>query len=267
MSKVIIGTSGYAYKDWVGVLYSQATKPTDYLRVYAQEFGVAELNFSYYRMPDASMTKRMAAVTPTDFLFSIKAHKTLTHEISSHNLTTESKMFLKGIEPIKTCGKLGVVLLQFPFSFHYNSSNRTYLDKLYDHFKEVPLAVEFRNHGWQTESVYGGFVQRKMSYVNVDEPALPGLLSASAIVTSPVGYIRFHGRNKENWWYGDNVSRYDYLYSDAELVQWIPRIESMKAQSTTLLVVFNNHSKGQAVQNARRLKKMLGGDEPGVSES
>jgi uncharacterized protein YecE (DUF72 family) len=70
--------------------------------------------------------------------------------------------------------------------------------------------------------------------------------------------VRFHGRNKENWWSGDNVSRYDYLYNETELNEWAERIRTMVVQTAVVLVVFNNHSKGQAVQNARRLKQLMG---------
>ena len=258
MPQILIGTSGYSYKDWEGILYSPGTSQGDYLKVYAAEFRMTELNFTYYRMPEAQLSQRMAVQTSADFLFSIKAHKTLTHEISAGNMNSQTASFIKGIEPIINDGKLGVVLLQFPYSFHYNAENRTYLDRLCAQMNDLPLAVEFRNSHWQNHSVYNGLLERDISLVNVDEPSLPGLLKPADIVTSSIGYARFHGRNKQNWWKGDNVTRYDYLYSDKELIEWIPRIKSMAVQAAIVLVVFNNHSKGQAVQNARRLKQILG---------
>lgn len=165
--------------------------------------------------------------------------------------------FVRGIDPIVEASKLAVILLQFPFSFHYNRDNREYLNKLCAQFGELPLAVEFRNRYWQRPSVYEGLRERNITYVNVDEPQLSGLPLAQNIVTSGIGYVRFHGRNSDNWWTGDNVSRYDYLYSDSELGEWVPRIEAMAAQTSLVLVVFNNHSKGQAVENARKLKQKL----------
>ena len=80
---------------------------------------------------------------------------------------------------------------------------------------------------------------------------------ASEVVTAHFGYIRFHGRNKKEWWAGDNRTRYDYLYSDQELQEWLPRIRHMAKKTETLFVFFNNHWKGQAVLNARRLKELL----------
>ncbi len=252
-----IGTSGYSYNDWVGVLYPAGTSQSDYLRVYASEFDVAELNFSYYRMPEAALSARMVSVTAPGFLFSVKAHKSLTHQISSEGMASGVATFVKGIDPILEASKLAVILLQFPFSFHYNRDNREYLHKLCAQFGKLPLAVEFRNRYWQRDSVYEGLRERNITYVNVDEPLLSGLPLSQDIVTSGIGYVRFHGRNSDNWWTGDNVSRYDYLYSDSELGEWVPRIEAMAAQASLVLVVFNNHSRGQAVENARRLKQML----------
>ena len=257
MSDLIIGTSGYYYNGWTDVLYPQGTAQSDFLKIYAEEFGMTELNFSYYRMPEASMTRRMALQTGSGFLFSVKAHKTLTHQIVSETVSSEVALFIRGIEPIIDAGKLGAVLLQFPFSFHYSKDNRTFLDRLYREFKELPLAVEFRNRHWQRPSVYEGLRERGIAFVNVDEPQIPGLLKPGNLVTSSLGYVRMHGRNRENWWEGDNVTRYDYCYSDSELQEWVPRVRTMMVQAGMVLVVFNNHSKGQAVQNARRLKELI----------
>ncbi|MBN1576592.1 MAG: DUF72 domain-containing protein [Chitinispirillaceae bacterium] len=257
MNKIRFGTSGYSYKDWEGVLYPAGTPSTEYLHLYAQEFDVAELNFSYYRMPDAALSRRMVACTGKDFFFSIKGHKTLTHEGSADTVNREVATFLRGIAPIADAGKLGVVLLQFPFSFHYTDENRTYVHTLCGLFGKLPLAIELRNRHWQRTSVYEGLRERNIVLVNVDEPQLPGLPEPTNLVTADTGYVRFHGRNRENWWKGDNITRYDYCYSDTELREWVPRIQAMALQAAMIMVVFNNHSKGQAVQNVRRIREMM----------
>ena len=257
MDKIRFGTSGYSYKDWEGVLYPKGSKQSDYLTIYAQEFDLAELNFSYYRMPDAALSRRMVSCTGEGFLFAVKGHKSLTHEGTAATIDAPATTFLHGIEPIVDAGKLAVVLLQFPYSFHYTAENRTYVQTLCRQFGTLPLALEFRNRHWQRTSVYDGMRERNIALVNVDEPKLPGLPEPTSLVTADTGYVRFHGRNKENWWKGDNVTRYDYCYSDAELQEWIPRIRAMALQAAVVMVVFNNHSKGQAVQNARRLREMM----------
>jgi uncharacterized protein YecE (DUF72 family) len=257
MGIAYVGTSGYSYKDWEGILYPEKTRQADYLSIYAKEFNVAELNFSYYKMPDARASEKMVEKTGAHFLFSVKAHQSLTHEYSLTSLDTNCGIFLDGIRPIIDSHKLGTVLLQFPYSFHYTPDNRRYLDKLSCRLSDVPLSIEFRNDKWECDTVLDGLRKRNIGFVNVDEPALKGLLKKSSIVTSDIGYIRFHGRNAQNWWSGDNVSRYDYHYSDSELTEWIPSIAQIMEQTKIVLIVFNNHSKGQAVQNAKRLKELM----------
>jgi uncharacterized protein YecE (DUF72 family) len=257
MGSLLFGTSGYSYKDWEGVLYPSGTRQADYLGIYAQEFDLVELNFSYYRMPDAALSRRMAACTGDAFTFTIKGHKSLTHEGGAATVQKDAEQFIRGIDPLVSSGKCAAILMQFPFSFHYTDKNRTYVDTLSRQFGELPLAIEFRNRDWQRQSVYEGLRDRNITLVNVDEPRLPGLPEQTSLVTAENGYVRFHGRNKVNWWKGDNVSRYDYCYSNAELKEWVPRIKAMALQAATIMVVFNNHSKGQAVQNVRRLREMF----------
>jgi uncharacterized protein YecE (DUF72 family) len=173
-------------------------------------------------------------------------------------LKEQARVFIRGIEPLVKSSKLAAVLVQFPFSFHYTPQNRRTLDRLCGLFEQFPVAVEFRNSEWQRESVYDGLQSRTASFVNVDQPSLRGLLVPSSIVTADTAYVRFHGRNERNWWTGDNASRYDYRYSETELEQWVPRIESMAQTAHLVIVSFNNHWKGQAVDNGRVLKRLLG---------
>jgi uncharacterized protein YecE (DUF72 family) len=256
MGKIFIGTSGYSYKDWVGPVYPPGTTQAQYLDLYAQEFSIVELNFSYYRMPGAIMLEKMLGKTPPGFLFNIKAHKSLTHERDDKSLEN-AKVFKDNIAPLIEAGRIGAVLFQFPYSFHYTPENRKYLDKLCREFHGLPAACEFRSNEWAKESVYEALRERNISFVNVDEPPLPKLLSPSNIVTADPGYIRFHGRNKVNWWKGTNVSRYDYLYDQKELDPWVSKIEAIMEKVKILLIAFNNHYKGQAVKNARILKDTL----------
>ncbi len=251
-----MGTSGYSYQDWVGPFYPPGMQSPDYLEFYGKEFRFVELNFSYYRQPEAFMLRKMCAKTPPGFLFAVKAHKSITHEISDET-PQNIEIFKKGIMPLKEADKLGAVLLQFPYSFHYTAPNRKHLDYLSTNLKDLPLAVEFRNAEWQKEQVLSGLAARGIGYVNVDTPELPGLPGAAETVSASLAYVRFHGRNKKMWWKGDNTSRYDYLYNDAELTEWVVRIKKILEKAKVLFIAFNNHSRGQAVSNARSMKKLL----------
>jgi uncharacterized protein YecE (DUF72 family) len=198
----------------------------------------------------------MIEKTPEAFRFTIKAHQSLTHTIGE-DFQQDVQRYKRGIQPLVQAGRLTAVLFQFPHSFHYTPERRKHLQRLCDSFADLPKAVEFRSADWQRDSVYRGLRDLDTAFVNVDEPRLPKLPTPTEVVSSDLAYLRFHGRNATNWWTGDNVSRYDYLYSPEELSEWLPMIERMLAKARLLLVVFNNHSRGQAIQNARELQTML----------
>lgn len=253
---ILIGTSGFSYKDWVGPVYPAGTPAKNYLSLYEKEFNFTELNFSYYRQPDPRTLDRMVYITDDNFMFAIKAHKSITHEISP-SLDSDVKEFKEGIRPLVSAAKLAAILVQFPYSFHYTADARKHLLAMCKAFEGFPAAVEFRNDEWQRESVYKGFEDHGITLVNVDEPDLPKLPKPTALVTAPTAYVRFHGRNSSQWWTGDNASRYDYSYTDEELSEWVPQIKTMAEKASRVIVAFNNHWKGQAVTNAKRIREII----------
>jgi uncharacterized protein YecE (DUF72 family) len=256
MARVLIGTSGYSYDDWVGPVYPPGTRKGDFLSLYAREFPVVELNFSYYAQPAARTLARMAETVPDGFLFTLKAHRSMTHEIGE-TWEKDIETFRKGIAPLSESGKLACVLLQFPYSFAYTPESRARLASLTERLSGLPLAVEFRKSDWMNEKTIEGLRERGIALVSVDEPDLPRLLRPTESVTSDLAYVRFHGRNAENWWTGDNTSRYDYLYDGQELGEWVERVRTILRRARILLVFFNNHARGRAVQNAREMKELL----------
>jgi len=254
-AQVRVGTSGYSYQDWVGPVYPPGTPKQDFLSHYAREFSFTELNFSYYSLPTASTTERMIQKTPKDFLFAVKAHKSITHEPGAEQ---DVDRFREGIAPLADASRLAAVLLQFPYSFHYIREHRLYLDQVCRRMEALPLAVEFRNDEWHRDSVLEGFRERGITFVNVDAPALPRLPPATAAATADTAYIRLHGRNREQWWKGNATERYDYLYAEEELSEWIDRIMAIVGRAKVLLIAFNNHFRGQSFTNARMLRSLLG---------
>lgn len=256
MGVALVGTSGYSYKDWIGPFYPQEIGKSDFVSYYSHEFPVVELNFSYYRQPDAHMIERLVEKTPQHFTFSLKAHRSITHEVT-REYPEDIAQFKEGIRPLLEHSKLGAVLFQFPYSFHYTSETRKYLYEVCTSFEGLPRAVEFRNREWQQARVTDQLRSLGICLVSVDEPNLPNLLRPSDAVTADFAYVRFHGRNKTNWWGGDNTTRYDYLYSENELAEWLPRIQKFIEQCSVLYIFFNNHSRGKAVVNARMLSSMV----------
>jgi uncharacterized protein YecE (DUF72 family) len=256
-ANILIGTSGYSYRDWAVAFYPIGLKPSDYLEFYARHFSFVELNFSYYTQPSPAASAGMLARTPPGFRFSIKTHRSLTHDRGG-DWRASAALFRRGIEPLAVAGRLVGLVAQFPFSFHYTPDNRRHLAGLCEEFTGYPLCVEFRNAEWLNDSVAGGLSARGVSLVLTDTPDLPGLPTLArypAGAVAAAGYVRFHGRNAENWWTGDNTSRYDYLYSREELEEWLP---ALAASSRPFLpVAFNNHARGRAVVNARDLQLLI----------
>lgn len=260
MPDIHIGTSGYSYEDWRGVLYPAELSKNGFLEYYALCFPFVELNYSYYSMPSRHSLQSMVERTPAGFRFAIKAHKSLTHEVGA-DWRQAAASYRQSVEILAERQRLVCVLLQLPYSFHHTPDNRQYLSKLIDALQPLPLAVEFRNNEWSGPRVYEELERRAVASVMLDQPELPGLPAAAEMVTGGLAYFRLHGRNEANWWQGDNVSRYDYLYSVEELGQIQARLRRL-AKSATLYVAFNNHAAGKAVRNARELKKLLEGVRP-----
>ena len=255
-ARILIGTSGYSYEDWVGPVYPAGTPKREFLPLYAGEFPIVELNFSYYQQPSPRTLAGMIDAAPKGFLFTLKAHRSMTHEITD-SWEKDISAFREGIRPLVEARRLAAVLLQFPYSFAYTPESRRRLAELCARLEGLPLAVEFRKRDWQKQSVEAGLRERGVALVSVDEPDLPGLPAAADTATADLAYIRFHGRNAANWWTGDNASRYDYLYSLDELAQWTERVKAILARARLLLIFFNNHRRGQAVTNARQFGELL----------
>ena len=255
--QILIGTSGFYYDDWKINFYPRDLAKQNYLEYYAENFSILELNFSYYRLPVASQSKQMIDRTSGKLKFVIKTHRHITHEISGDSISTTLPLFLKGISPFMEEDVLGSVLLQFPQSFHYTSGNRLYLKSLIEALSPVPLSVEFRQKDWLKKSVYETLTELGTGFVCVDEPSLPSLIPPVTVNTSDTGYIRFHGRNKKSWYGTDSRTRYDYLYTEDELKEWIPKIRKLAGKTKEVFVFFNNHAGAQAVTNARMLINLL----------
>jgi uncharacterized protein YecE (DUF72 family) len=256
VSRVLVGTSGYSYDDWVGTVYPPGTARQDFLPLYSREFPIVELNFSYYHQPNPRTLQRMVDTTEPSFTFALKAHRSITHEIGE-SWEKDIAEFRAGLQPLVEAKRLAAVLLQFPYSFGYTQESRSRLSTLCEKLDGLPLAVEFRKGEWLKKQVFEGLRQRGVSLVSVDEPDLPKLLPPVTETTGSFGYVRFHGRNKDAWWTGDNASRYDYLYSASELEEWVQRIRIILERVPVLLLFFNNHWRGNAAQNAREMRRLL----------
>lgn len=252
-TNIKIATSGFSYPDWKDIFYPADLPKEKWLDYYAEHFSFCELNFSYYRMPQEKQMENFLK-HPLDYV--VKAHKSLTHDRLESKAARED--FLKAVSILNEGNKLVAVLLQFPYSFKYSPENRRYLLELLEDMSALDLIVEFRHPDWVKDSVFTELSRGKWGVSMLDSPRIKGGMPQFDAVTSDIAYLRFHGRNEENWWQGDNVSRYDYLYSQEELEAWMPRILDMANRAKTTYISFNNHARGQAIKNANQLRKILG---------
>jgi len=256
---IYVGTCGYAYKDWVGPFYPPTIRNGEMLGYYAARFSAVEIDASYYGVPAERTIASFLARTPQRFRFSFKAPQTVTHpgDYGSTRIHSDGAELRERLTSVRDAGRLAAVLLQFPGGFAPDAQTDRYLDAALDAFDGLPLVAEFRNRAWQTPETAMRLRRRGVGFGNVDLPALPDLPVPAGEATSPVGYVRFHGRNATNWKTGDVVTRYDYSYLPEELTPWLDRIAEIDAKADDTYVFFNNHAVGQAAGNAATMERLL----------
>jgi uncharacterized protein YecE (DUF72 family) len=251
-----LGTSGFSYDDWVGTVYPEDLPRWGWLGYYAKQFDTVELNVSYYRIPELKIVRGWIKKTPENFLFTVKAHRSLTHEREDPDF----EPFRAAVQPLVEEGRLAAILAQFPHSFHPNDENRAYLKNLREGLVDLPVVVEFRDSQWVAEETFDLLERWQFGFCCVDEPQLPGLIPPVARATSNIAYVRFHGRNAEKWWEHDHAwERYDYTYTQEELKDWVSKIKALDLESPLTLVYANNHYRGKSVDTLRKLEILFAG--------
>lgn len=248
----LIGTSGYSFDDWVGTFYPAGTQKRDMFGLYTQEFAVAELNFTYYRMPVPRTLEALARKSNAAFRFWVKANRATTHEQQRDT----AGPFLEGIGPLINTGKLAGVLLQFPQSFHRTVDTRKFLAATLEDFATVPLAVEFRHGSWQHPNTDRDLRDRGITLVVPDVPDLKGLFHHAAAATTATGYLRLHSRDAPKW-YAKDADRYDYHYRDAELQELAEQWSNLPTPVDQVYAFFNNCHGGQAADNAQAFARIV----------
>ena len=261
-ARIRVGTAGWSYDDWKGIVYPADMPRSIHPLTYLSEFmDAVEVNSSFYRPPNPKHSEawvRKAEANPR-FTFTFKLWERFTHQRESFPANREVEIYTQGIAPVVAAGKLGAVLIQFPWSFKRTQENRKWLARVLDVFVEYRLALEIRHASWNVSEVYEGLAERKVAFCNIDQPLFSDSIKPSEKVTAPVGYVRLHGRNAADWFRKDagRDDRYNYLYSRNELEQWLTMVRRMRRRAKDIFVITNNHFEGQAVVNAFELKHAL----------
>ena len=184
----------------------------------------------------------------------------ILHDAARLSAEDLPRLAREGLDALASTGKLGALLIQFPVSFKNTLLNREYLESLMRQFIEFPRVVEVRHDTWNRPDTIAYFTERNISFCNIDQPQIGRSLEATEHVTSPVGYVRLHGRNYDEWFEaGKAADRYNYLYSETELAGWKEKIERIASKAEVTYVVANNHFEAKAGVNALQLKHMLTG--------
>jgi uncharacterized protein YecE (DUF72 family) len=259
-----IGTSGFSFPDWKGTVYPHGLQEKDMLSFYERELGfdTLEVNFTYYTLPSIRSFEGMSKKTSERFEFTVKSFKGMTHEIrdkETGKIADNHETFQKfkySLTPLLEAGKLSCVLAQFPYGFFPNRENLDYLGRFKNEMENIPLVFEFRNHTWMKEQTFQLLEKKEIGFCIVDEPKLPKLMPYLPRATSEIGYFRFHGRNP-SWFNVPLKVRYDYLYNEGELKEFVPDIEKISQKTAKTLVFFNNCYSGSAAKNAAQMAKML----------
>ncbi|HZT52992.1 MAG TPA: DUF72 domain-containing protein [Gaiellaceae bacterium] len=307
---VRIGTCSWADEALSRWFYPPRLPARERLGWYAQHFDTVEVDSTFYRLPSETVVAGWAERTPAGFTMHVKAFGLLTrHPVQAQVLPEDLRerlpvdergrvdrpprelraevfqRFLAALEPLRAAGKLGGILFQLPPYVVCKPASLEYLEWAREQVGRDPMLVEFRHRSWlddEHRDASLAFLERLgASYVVVDAPrseTARNLVPTVVATTAPIAYVRFHGRNLATW----NVrgasaaERFDYLYSEQELAEWVEPLRELAGQAEQVFALFNNNASSpdpenplrrvaQAATNARQLRRLL--DVNGITAS
>jgi uncharacterized protein YecE (DUF72 family) len=289
--QVRVGTASWTDRTLLesGWYPPEADTPEKRLRYYARQFGLVEVDATYYALPAEQTAAAWAARTPAGFIFNVKAFSLFTQHPTrvaalpkdlrpAVEKTGKDRVYLKDVdpavadeawqrflaalEPLHQAGKLGAILLQFPPWFPIGRARKDYILACAQRVAPRRVCVEFRNHTWMTpdnqRETLDFLTRHRLPYVSVDMPqgyrdSIPPVLAATA---SDLAVVRLHGHS-EKWGSKDIHERFGYRYTDGELEEWAPRIADLARDAQETHVLFNNCYRDYAQANARQLAGLL----------
>ncbi len=260
------------------------------LRYYAERFPMVEVNASFYALPRVRTVEAWRERTPDAFRFHVKAHQIVSgHPCDPARLppplrelpaTLDARGRIRRpsrelrdavidslLEAASALGpKLGAILVQLPPFVTSGDEQRRELGRILARLRPARAAVEFRHRSWVSEGERARAVEllaeNDAAWVCVDAPRTEAVSAMPPIVectSDALAYVRLHGRNAAMWTKGRTVAeRYDHVYTDEELREWIEPTLDLAERAQEVAVVFNNNARDYALQSAKRFRELLG---------
>jgi uncharacterized protein YecE (DUF72 family) len=276
---VRVGTCSWADETLTKVWYPKGVRSGEArIRHYAERFDTVEANSTYYRLPDAELVGNWAERVPDDFTMHVKAFGLMTrHPVKLEALPEDLRevmpvdgrgrvdrpprelraevfrRFHRALEPLRERRKLGGILLQFPSHVVFKPASLDYLSWAVEQLDGDQPLVEFRHRSWLDEEHRAetlSFLESVgATHVIVDAPKTEAKNLVPTVVarTSDTAYVRFHGRNAGTWnkRTGSAAERFDYLYSEQELEEWVAPLRELAAETESVYAMFNNNGRSQ----------------------
>lgn len=240
MARYWVGTSGWSYANWRYLFYPKGLKQGEWIGFYSQHLNSVEVNATFYRPPQEKMLQGWAEKTPAEFVFAIKAWRTITHYRRLKDCAEPLESFLARLWPIRS--KCGPVLFQLPPRFACDPARLEKFLKLLPEGQR--FTMEFRDPSWHCEEVYALLRARNVAFC----PFELASLRAPRVATADFVYLRLHGRK----------ARYQGAYSERTLRDWAGWLGERLAEGRDAYVYFDNTDEADhAIKNARRLDELL----------
>lgn len=237
-----IGTSGWSYDHWTGVLYPPGLPPRERLAVYVREFDTVEINATFYRWPRPATFASWRRRLPHGFEMTVKAARGLTHARRLYAPEQWIERMVAGLHEL--AGRRGPLLVQLPPTMERDDERLDwFLARLPDWTRPV---LELRHPSWAADDVFALLERHRAAYCVMSGARLPCILRATAETV----YVRLHGP--------DHSALYAGSYSHADLAWWAERIREWESGGHSVYAYFNNDGEGNAVRDARALRALLG---------
>jgi uncharacterized protein YecE (DUF72 family) len=234
-----IGTSGWVYAWWRGVLYPAGLSQRDWLAHYVRQFPTVEINASFYRLQKPATYRHWSDQAPPGFLYAVKASRFITHLKRLKAEPESLAAFFDGVRELSPA--LGPILYQLPPNMGRDLKRlEAFVDGLPAGFEHV---FEFRNEEWFQPEVRRFLETRDLAFCIHDHCGM----TVPRWNTGPLAYWRFHGGGEALGGYGREALR----KAAREMLR-------QAAEGRKVFAYFNNDAHGCAIRDARRLMALTG---------